>query len=195
MTFGWPDDDDDALGCQSAGQADDDSVGSSLHSGLDDDDLAGGGEADADVDVSPGDPFFISKNAAAVLKHGILSRYIVPFASKVGSTSEGKRVVVLDGYAGPGRYADGTEGSPALLARSATSVAAFRKLECHFVEQKFKSFNALRDSSPRRAQILLTSHTEALSRSIYPPSSPEPKERHSSLTWTPSASECRSTAW
>lgn len=52
-------------------------------------------------------PFFRSKRAAAVLKHAILGKYVVPFAAKTGSTSTGKRVVIVDGYAGAGRYEDG----------------------------------------------------------------------------------------
>jgi three-Cys-motif partner protein len=91
----------------------------------------------------PGDPFFVSKKAAAVLKHGILKGYLPPFVSKVGSTSTGKRVALLDGYAGPGRYEDGTPGSPALLAETARSTAGYRTVECHFVEEKRKHYRLL----------------------------------------------------
>jgi len=87
--------------------------------------------------------FFVSKKAAAVLKHGILTRYLTPFVSKVGSTSPGNRVALLDGYAGPGRYEDGTAGSPALLAETARNVVLYRRVECHFVEQKRKSYKLL----------------------------------------------------
>jgi hypothetical protein len=48
--------------------------------------------------------FFESRKAAAVLKHGILSRYPVIFASKTGKDVENNRVVFLDGYAGRGEY-------------------------------------------------------------------------------------------
>lgn len=106
--------------------------------------------ADGDVgdeasggDAHSGDPFFVSKQAAAVLKHGILSRYLVPFVAKVGSTSPGHRVALLDGYAGPGRYEDGTPGSPALLAETARRVSSYRTVECHFVEQRPESFQSL----------------------------------------------------
>lgn len=94
--------------------------------------------------LEPSDPFFVNKKAAAVLKHGILFGYLPPFASKVGSTSADQRVAVLDGYAGPGRYTDGTLGSPALLAETARTVRDFRGLECHFVEQKRKNYRALK---------------------------------------------------
>jgi len=101
-----------------------------------------GGEASGE-DAPSGDPFFVSKQAAAVLKHGILSRYLVPFVAKVGSTSRGHKVALLDGYAGPGRYEDKTPGSPALLAETARRVSSYRTVECHFVEQKRESFRLL----------------------------------------------------
>ncbi|MFF4589723.1 three-Cys-motif partner protein TcmP [Streptomyces sp. NPDC001388] len=88
-------------------------------------------------------PFFVSKKAAAILKHEILKQYVVPFASKVGRYAPDGRVVYLDSYAGPGRYEDGTPGSPALILESAARVAAFRQLDCYFVERGRKNFRAL----------------------------------------------------
>jgi three-Cys-motif partner protein len=88
--------------------------------------------------------FFASKRAAAILKHAVLTKYVVPFASKTGSASPGHRVVIVDGYAGAGRYEDGQPGSPKLLADAATSpVLANRKVECYFVEQKKSTFDQL----------------------------------------------------
>lgn len=118
-----------------------------------------GGE-DAGETAPPGDPFFVSKSAAAVLKHGILSRYLPPFVSKVGSTSSGHRVALLDGYAGPGRYKDGTAGSPALLAETARTVSAYRTVECHLVEQKRTSYKLL--------QSFLSGEGADLSATAYP---------------------------
>lgn len=88
-------------------------------------------------------PFFVSKKAAAVLKHAILDKYVVPFASKVGKYAPDGRVVYLDGYAGPGRYDDGTPGSPALILESAAAIADFRKLDCYFIEKNRKNFQSL----------------------------------------------------
>ena len=45
----------------------------------------------ADAETVDTQPFFKSKRAAAVLKHAILAKYVVPFAAKTGSTSAGKR--------------------------------------------------------------------------------------------------------
>lgn len=54
-----------------------------------------------------------------MLKHAVIDQYATPFASKTGSTSAGARVAFIDGYAGPGRYDDGAEGSGAMLLRKA----------------------------------------------------------------------------
>jgi three-Cys-motif partner protein len=104
-----------------------------------------GGETAGEADTRATDPFFVSKNAAAVLKHAVLEQYLVPFASKIGKYASDKRVVYVDGYAGPGRYADGTEGSPALVLSKAASVADYRTLECLFVERRRASFRCLGD--------------------------------------------------
>jgi three-Cys-motif partner protein len=80
--------------------------------------------------------FFRERHAAAVFKHGILQRYAVVFASKAGSATRGGRVVFLDGYAGPGRYRDGSPGSPLLFARSAKRVAHNRHVRGFFVESE-----------------------------------------------------------
>lgn len=89
--------------------------------------------------------FFGSKRAAAVLKHAILSGYLVPFAAKVGSSSPDGRVVVVDGYAGAGRYEDGTPGSPALIAAAAQGQALQkRRVECFFVEKDRAHYERLR---------------------------------------------------
>jgi len=87
-------------------------------------------------------PFFESKRAAAVFKHAILSGYVVPFASKTGSASVGKRVVIVDGYAGAGRYGDGTPASPALIAEAAHQLHD-RVVECLFVEKDEATYEQL----------------------------------------------------
>ncbi|QHC19599.1 three-Cys-motif partner protein TcmP [Streptomyces sp. GF20] len=52
-------------------------------------------------------------------------------------------MVYLDGYAGPGRYEDGTPGSPALILDSAARIAGFRQLDCYFVERAPKNYQSL----------------------------------------------------
>jgi three-Cys-motif partner protein len=73
-----------------------------------------------------------------VLKHAILGRYLHVYASKTGTYSPGRRVVYFDGYAGPGRYEDGTAGSPLIAAKVARGVAALRpsrQLDLFLVEK------------------------------------------------------------
>jgi three-Cys-motif partner protein len=97
------------------------------------------------------DDFFQRKQAAAVLKHGILARYPPVFATMTGSTSTGGRVVYLDGYAGPGRYelepgeAIGAPGSPLLAVQNASTVAKWsRDLHCIFIESNVTYASNLR---------------------------------------------------
>ncbi|MEU1983277.1 three-Cys-motif partner protein TcmP [Nocardia sp. NPDC019395] len=89
--------------------------------------------------------FHKTKKSAAVLKHAILDQYATPFASKTGRWSTGNRVVFIDGYAGPGRYEDGEEGSGAMLLRKAREMAHFpRRIECHFVESDPETVDRLK---------------------------------------------------
>lgn len=90
--------------------------------------------------------FHKTKKSAAVLKHGIIDAYASPFAGKTGKYSIDNRVAFIDGYAGPGRYGDGEEGSGAMLVRKAHELATLpRKLELHFVEDDPKTMAKLRD--------------------------------------------------
>lgn len=87
--------------------------------------------------------FFNSKKAAAVLKHEILKGYVPPFVMKTGKFSRDNRVVIMDGFAGAGRYEDGGAGSPAIFAEAARKTPS-RKLECYFVEKDKGNYQALR---------------------------------------------------
>lgn len=79
--------------------------------------------------------FFGQRNGPAVLKHGVLARYAHYFAGRAGAATQG-RVAFIDGYAGEGRYQDGSPGSPLLLASQATRAGMFgRKVKLAFVEQ------------------------------------------------------------
>lgn len=49
--------------------------------------------------------------ATSVFKHEILRQYVPPYVAKVGSTATGNRVMLVDGFAGRGRFDDGTKGS------------------------------------------------------------------------------------
>jgi three-Cys-motif partner protein len=88
--------------------------------------------------------FFDTRQAAAVLKHGVLQRYLPVFIGKTGSRSLGKRVIYIDGYAGPGMYQDGTPGSPELALQTAIKLAGMREVDCFFVERDRSSYDTLR---------------------------------------------------
>lgn len=86
--------------------------------------------------MTANDQFFERKQAAAVLKHGILKRYSPVFVTKATYGTASKRMVYFDGYAGPGCYEDGSPGSPLLAARTARDVKAWnREMVCLFCEQ------------------------------------------------------------
>ncbi len=52
-----------------------------------------------------------SAKATSVFKHEILRQYVPPFVAKVASTADKNRVMLVDGFAGRGRFDDGTKGS------------------------------------------------------------------------------------
>lgn len=85
-----------------------------------------------------------SKQPQTILKHAILRRYLATFSGATGTNSPGHRVGFLDGYAGPGAYANGTAGSPAIALKiAADQLRANRHLECIFVEKDPSSFATL----------------------------------------------------
>jgi three-Cys-motif partner protein len=90
--------------------------------------------------LSGSQEFFRERRAQAVFKHGILTRYPVVFASKTGWS--GRPVVFLDGYAGRGRYEDGSPGSPVLLAESAARMES-RNITGIYVERERNDFDNL----------------------------------------------------
>lgn len=85
--------------------------------------------------------FFASPQGAAVMKHALLRGYIQLFVNKLGSTHP--TVHYLDGYAGPGVYGDGSDGSPKLAVEVAALVEDIRDLRCTFVEKEGKHAVAL----------------------------------------------------
>jgi three-Cys-motif partner protein len=96
--------------------------------------------------VTDPERFFEEAQPAAVLKHGILSRYLPVFAMRAGSMSPDNRVAYLDGYAGPGQYVDGTPGSPALaitIAETVVKTKAQRQIDGYLVEEDRDTYEQL----------------------------------------------------
>ncbi len=112
-----------------------------------DDDLELSGEgAGEHVGGGSDDLFFVSKQAAAVFKHKLLSVYFPKFAGKAGSNEVDNRLVYVDTHAGRGAYDDGTAGSPLLIAQSAAGMAQ-RQIDCVFIEKN-------RSNHARLTQVL-----------------------------------------
>jgi three-Cys-motif partner protein len=85
-----------------------------------------------------------NRHAQSVFKHEILRRYMPPFVAMLGSYSAGKRVVVLDGFAGRGRYSDGTPASAELILQAVEGLRQSRQVSAFFVEKSEKDHRALR---------------------------------------------------
>jgi three-Cys-motif partner protein len=88
--------------------------------------------------------FWERPQGAATFKHAVLDRYTPVFASKVGRSSPNHQVVILDGYAGRGWYEDGSPGSPALMIKTAETLARIRNVQCWFVEEDRQNYENLR---------------------------------------------------
>ncbi len=82
------------------------------------------------------------RRAQSVFKHKILGTYVMPFATMTGSKSADRRVVVLDGFAGRGRYPDGSPASAELILRTSLNATQV-VIESVLVEKKRSDFTQL----------------------------------------------------
>ncbi len=89
------------------------------------------------------------------IKLRILGKFIVPWSAKLGYKTRvrgGKQIWYVDGFAGPGRYGDGAEGSPIIGASRALSVlraGSGHILGCVNVELDSSRYEALcRETRP-----------------------------------------------
>lgn len=89
------------------------------------------------------DSFWEKPQGAAIFKHAVLKAYAPTFASKTGSRWGNGHVAIVDGYAGPGAYEDGSPGSPEQILDVATSVTAKRVVHPYFVEERKAHFDKL----------------------------------------------------
>src|SRR6266568_3116575 len=84
-----------------------------------------------------------NRHAQSVFKHEILRQYMRPVLAMLGSTSAGKRLVVLDGFAGRGRYADGKPASAELILQAIENMKESRRVSAFFVEKDEDDYLAL----------------------------------------------------
>ena len=73
------------------------------------------------------DDFFDGKRSWSFIKDKVLEGYMAPYIAKVARI--GQRIVLIDGYAGPGIFEDGKIGSPIIMCRAAERYASCAKLE------------------------------------------------------------------
>jgi len=114
------------------------------------------------------DKHFDEKQAAAVLKHAVLSNYIYPFGSMTSLTNTDRRAWFIDAYAGAGKFKDGEPGSP-LIALGAVAALARHKdprdLRCIFIERDKNNFATLQTTIsaeyPNLAPTLIQGSAEA----------------------------------
>lgn len=67
------------------------------------------------------DTFFEGKRPWSVIKDNVLRGYLEPYLAKVNRV--GQRILLVDAFAGPGIFEDGTEGSPIIMCRTAAERA------------------------------------------------------------------------
>jgi three-Cys-motif partner protein len=84
-----------------------------------------------------------SDHAQSVFKHAIIGKYMRPFLAMTGSTSEQGRVVVMDGFAGRGRYLDGTPASAELIMQAVRRLQGSRTVAMFFVENDRNRYQEL----------------------------------------------------
>ena len=82
-------------------------------------------------------------HAQSIFKHAIIRHYLPPFLAMTGSTSDGRRLVVMDGFAGRGRYADGNPGSAELILRAVERLKESRSVSTFFAETDRDNYRAL----------------------------------------------------
>jgi three-Cys-motif partner protein len=66
-------------------------------------------------------------------KHAILRRYLNAWTAILGSSRNFENIVYVDGFAGPGIYANGEEGSPVIALRAALEHRSRIKTELRFL--------------------------------------------------------------
>lgn len=72
------------------------------------------------------DEFFDTCEDWSRRKHLILEHYLPPATAKLRRVSPDRRVIILDGFAGRGRYEDGTPGSPVHMGQLADKVRSWK---------------------------------------------------------------------
>jgi three-Cys-motif partner protein len=105
-----------------------------------------------------GDEYWKEQALPSVFKHTLLDKYMPQFAGMTASAGRRRQVVYLDGYAGRGRYADGTRASVERILTIAQNQHRTIGLDwtCFFVEQDDESAEVLRQVIAEYAEAGVT---------------------------------------
>lgn len=99
--------------------------------------------------------FWDEEKSPALLKHEILGRYVPPFVAKLGSTYG--KVVLLDGYAGAGKYLSGAQGSALQMVQIASDLVSNPKMKIEvdvfLIERDPKTISFLKKEIARFSEV------------------------------------------
>jgi len=76
--------------------------------------------------------FFKEKRSWSVIKDRVLSGYMKPYLAKLGTTQ--LPIILMDSFAGPGKFEDGTPGSPLIMCQMAARYGHGR-CRCLFINK------------------------------------------------------------
>lgn len=87
--------------------------------------------------------FFLAKKQWSQRKDLILGYYLKPYITKIAQLN--RPILLVDGFAGPGKYGDGTIGSPLIIHQIARSYWKDNEVDitCLFVEKNKELFEQL----------------------------------------------------
>jgi three-Cys-motif partner protein len=97
----------------------------------------------------------------SVYKHAILDQYAIRFATMTASRLNPKRAVLFDGFAGRGRFDDGSAGSAEHMMLHAQKVKASTQVDVFLVEQSkadWDRLDAVADEYRARGLTIETRH-------------------------------------
>lgn len=89
-----------------------------------------------------------NKSPHTAAKHNILRKYVQAWSAILAQGSSDRRIIYIDGFAGPGEYIGGEDGSPILVLKS---------LKEHQLREKFRGtefVNIFIEKNPKRCQNL-----------------------------------------
>lgn len=115
------------------------------------------------------DSFFKGKRPWSKIKDQILGSYMVPYLSKVAKLK--KTIILIDAFAGPGKFDDGSAGSPLIICRIAERKVSGKYLAIFVNKNKtaHKRLCAVLQSSIAEANVLpILGSAEDLLTQIHP---------------------------